>query len=232
MSHLLGLREFYGREFRVTKDVLDPRPDTETLIASVLESGIWNQEPGKETSSIPDSRFQILDLGTGSGCIIITLLKEIQGSTGVGLDISQAALEVAKANKERHGLEDRLELFQGSMFDIDSKNRVLDSLAFDVIVSNPPYITTDDMSGLMPEVRDYEPNIALDGGKDGLDYYRQLAKSTPQLLNPNGLIFLEIGAGQASDVADIFQAANWQLKGVRKDLSGHERCIVFKHQTV
>lgn len=234
MSHLLGQREFYGREFRVTKDVLDPRPDTETLINAVLEI---RDSRLAGVSSNPDSHVCILDIGTGSGCIIITLLKEIEGATGVGLDVSAEALKVAFANKMHHSLENQLDLVHGSMMDISNKNSALADTRFDVIVSNPPYIPTKDMAALMPEVRCYEPQLALDGGKDGLDCYREIAKSTHRLLKPDafygkgGLIFLEIGAGQANDVADIFRAEQWQLISVNADLAGHERCVVFQYKT-
>lgn len=239
MSHLLGTREFYGREFFVSKDVLDPRADTETLVEVVLESGIWNLEsriwhqesgekPPNDTIQIPNSRFQILDIGTGSGCIIITLLKEIAGASGVGLDISADALRVAFANKMHHDLENQLDLVHGNMDDIFKKNSVLSEYRFDLIVSNPPYIPSLDIEVLMPEVRDYEPHIALDGGKDGLDTYRKLAKSTAKLLKPDGLLVLEIGAGQTDDVTELFLAAHWQRLHVQKDLAGHDRCMVFK----
>ena len=217
MSHILGMREFYGRTFNVTSDVLDPRPDTETLIDTILDGRLTN----------PDSRMSILDIGTGSGCIIITLLQELPHATGVGVDISPEALTVAAHNAKQHHMGKRLTLKQASLFDLSLYNSVLGDSSFDIIVSNPPYIPTADIPSLMPEVYNYEPNLALNGGKDGLDCYRELAKSAGQLLGPNGLIFLEIGAGQHDDVADIFHAENWQLQSVHCDLAGHQRCVVF-----
>lgn len=230
MSHILGMREFYGREFKVNRDVLDPRPDTETLIDAVLQQQPTtnNQQP-----------ITILDIGTGSGCIIITLLKEIAHARGVGLDISEDALRVAFVNKMHHGLEGRLDLIAGDMGDIFSKNSILSDQQFDIIVSNPPYIPTSEMTMLMPEVCDYEPHIALNGGKDGLDCYRQLAKSAGQLLRSHsdkisdecrGQMFLEVGAGQADDVVGIFNAESWQLHRVHTDLAGHKRCVTFNRK--
>ena len=236
LSHILGVREFYGREFKVSSDVLDPRPDTETLIDAVLESRIENLESSKETSNILDSKFSILDIGTGSGCIIITLLKEIQRSRGVAMDISKAALTVAQGNALTHQVDNRLTFIEGSLFGLCSNMSGLDGNRFDVIVSNPPYIKTSDMATLMPEVLNYEPHLALDGGKDGLDCYESLAKSLAQLLKPpangcGGLIFLEIGAGQRDDVVRIFSASNWQLVAIHRDLAGHERCVSFKRES-
>lgn len=229
VSHILGVREFYGREFMVTRDVLDPRPDSETLIDAVLEYCASDVLKGKK-------HLNILDIGTGSGCLILTLLSELPQAMGVALDISEAALAVAERNRARHGLEDRLQLVQGSMFDLSMDNSMLVG-DFDIIISNPPYISQPDMLQLMPEVQRFEPHLALDGGKDGLDCYRSLAKSMSKLLKPagdgaGGMVFLEIGAGQADDVAAIFHTSdwpsNWQLMRVQKDLAGHERCMMFQ----
>ena len=242
LSHILGVREFYGREFEVSGDVLDPRPDTETLIDSVLK--YYQAVVGKQSESVGEpalspipsasqeasAEMNILDIGTGSGCIIITLLKEIEHIQGVALDVSKAALAVAKRNASTHQLGNRLRFVEGSLFNLDSNISGLGGKCFDVIVSNPPYISASDMATLMPEVHEYEPHLALHGGKDGLDCYESLAKSLGQLLKTNGLVFLEIGAGQRDDVAGIFSAHNWQLVAVHRDLAGHERCVIFKQE--
>lgn len=216
MSHLLGVREFYGRDFKVTRDVLDPRPDTEILIEVALANR-FSLAPSASGGGI-----NILDLGTGSGCIILTLLAELPVSKGMAVDISAAALEVAKTNAKNLGVADRITFMQADMADISEGS-------YDLIVSNPPYIASNEIPALMPEVAVFEPRLALDGGKDGLDYYRILAKTTPKLLGPEGLVLCEIGETQAADVAEIFNATGFKLRSVTKDLAGRDRCVAFKH---
>lgn len=210
LSHLLGLREFYGRSFKVTKEVLDPRPDTETLVEAAL-------------SYLVDPAPNILDLGTGTGCILITLLAELPHAKGVGVDISKAAIEVAQENAELLEVADRATWLHADMKDAAQLTGGL----FDVMVSNPPYIATAEIATLMPEVAKYEPKLALDGGKDGLDYYRILATTTLKLLKADGLLCCEIGHTQAADVASIFSAAGLQQRSIHKDLAGQDRCVVF-----
>ena len=208
VSRILGVREFYGRDFKITPDVLDPRADTETLIGVATGLGT-----GKAS-------FGILDLGTGSGAIAVTLLAELPQAHGVATDISEAALAIAKANALTHGVADRLRLVHANWFaGVDGK--------FDLIVSNPPYIPAGDIAGLGPEVRDYDPGSALAGGDDGLQAYRQIAAGASRLLAPRGHVLVETGATQAEGVKDIFEANGLALAGQFRDLGGHIRALSF-----
>ena len=206
VSRILGQREFYGRPFRVTSDVLDPRPDTETLIEAAL--------------ALKHPPARILDLGTGSGAIIVTLLAELPGATGLATDLSPAALEVARGNAEALGVALRLAFAEGPWWAPVTGR-------FDLIVSNPPYIPTTVISGLSPDVRDFDPHLALDGGADGLDAYRRIAAGAASHLNPGGRVLVEIGAGQALDVEALFQSHNFIHDSNHSDLGGHVRCLVF-----
>lgn len=206
VSRILGEREFYGRCFHVTPDVLDPRPDTETLIEAAL-------------AMMPEAA-RILDLGTGSGAIAVTLLAERPEATGTATDVSPAALAVAKANAERNGVLPRLTLVEGSWFSPVTGR-------FDVIASNPPYIPQADIAGLSPDVRNFDPRLALVGGVDGLDPYRAIASGAAAHLAEGGHVLVEIGAGQAEDVEAIFAASGFRLESRHSDLGGHLRCLVF-----
>jgi len=208
VSRILGTREFYGRSFRVTPDVLDPRADTETLIGAVL---------GLVEGKGP---LRILDLGTGSGAIAVTLLAELPGATAVASDLSAAALQVAKGNAEALGVADRASFVQANWFEgIGGK--------FDLIVSNPPYIPLGDIAGLAPDVREFDPARALDGGPDGLEAYRRLAAGARGHLAPSGSVVLEIGAGQENSVNELFTGQGFARKSCHFDLAGHIRCLVF-----
>jgi release factor glutamine methyltransferase len=206
VSRILGEREFYGRTFRVTADTLDPRPDTETLIDAAL--------------ALMPRRARILDLGTGTGAIAITLLAERPDATGVATDVSSAALAVAAENAERAGVAERLGLTQGSWFEPVSG-------IFDIIVSNPPYIPAGDIVGLSPDVRNFDPILALVGGADGLDPYRAISACAARYLAEAGHVLVEIGAGQADGVAAIFAAAGFGSPERHRDLGGHMRCLAF-----
>ena len=208
VSRILGTREFYGRSFRVTPDVLDPRADTETLIGAAL--GLVK---GK-------GAFRILDLGTGSGAIAVTLLAELPGATAVAGDLSAAALAVAKGNAEALGVACRASFVQANWFEgIGGK--------FDLIVSNPPYIPLGDIAGLAPDVREFDPARALDGGPDGLEAYRRLANGAGGHLAPSGRVVLEIGAGQENAVNELFTRQGFARESRHFDLAGHARCLVF-----
>jgi release factor glutamine methyltransferase len=206
VSRILGEREFYGRRFVVTPDVLDPRPDTETLIDAALKL----LRPGA----------RILDLGTGTGAIIITLLAQRPDCTGTATDISAAALAVARANAERIGVAGRLQLAQGNWFGAVAGT-------FDLIVSNPPYIPDRDIASLAPDVRRFDPGLALAGGADGLDPYRSIALGASGHLAANGMLIVEIGAGQADSVETIFSSAHFRPLARYADLGGHDRCLAF-----
>lgn len=216
LSRIRGWREFFGRPFRVTPDTLDPRPDTETLIEAALEIAAergWRDAP-----------LRIIDVGTGTGCLLLTLLAELPKATGLGTDVSWAALAVAHDNAVRLGLEARAEFRTAS---------ALDGIhgPFDLLVSNPPYISTDAIGGLEPAVRDYDPRAALEGGFDGLDVYRAIACGLGRCV-PDGVALFEIGAGQAPDVASILAAAGQgTAPRLWSDLGGHIRTVaVSTHQ--
>ena len=205
VSHITGKRGFWNHEFMVNSDVLDPRPDTETLVAAALEHPF-------ET---------VLDLGTGSGAIIISLLAERPQAMGVATDISAKALDVARRNAGRIGVADRVKFVEASWFDGISGR-------FDLIVSNPPYIAESEMAGLAPEVRDWEPHLALTPGGDGLEAYRRIANGLRDALAPKGQAFFEIGYRQAVDVSEIFTNAGFTQLQVMQDLSGHDRVIALR----
>ncbi|MGL4526308.1 MAG: peptide chain release factor N(5)-glutamine methyltransferase [Aestuariivirga sp.] len=207
VSRILGARDFYGRSFRLTPDVLDPRPDTETLIDAAL--------------TLIEARSCLLDLGTGSGIIAITLLAERPDTTGLATDLSPEALAVTRSNAERHGVLSRLQMRQGSWFAPVSGS-------FDLILSNPPYIPASDIPGLAADVRDFDPWDALSGGPDGLEAYRAIARQAAAHLNPDGQVLVEIGAGQADDVSALFAAAGFINVERFQDLGGHDRCLSFR----
>jgi release factor glutamine methyltransferase len=202
VSQITGQRQFWGRSFRVTRDVLDPRPETETLVAEALAA--------------PFSR--ILDLGTGSGAILLTLLAERSGATGIATDLSDAALEVARGNAVALGLTDRASFLQGDWFAPISGR-------FDLIVSNPPYIAADEMAGLSPEVREWEPHLALTPGGDGLDAYRSIAVGARDHLLPQGRLLVEIGPTQGAAVAALFTAAGLAQARILTDLDNRHRVV-------
>ncbi len=219
VSRILGHRGFYGRTFEISPATLDPRPDTETVIECVLDYVKANNRQQKP--------LRIIDVGTGSGILLLTLLAELPQATGLGTDISQAALEVAERNATRLGLTERA-IFQ-----------CLDGLAdcvgpFDILVSNPPYIAREQIQDLAPEVRDFDPHLALDGGDDGLLFYRAMAPHLARVV-PNGLAALEIGYDQDNDVVDILKTQHGchgavQIT-VKKDLGGHPRCVALQTQS-
>ena len=202
LAHLLGSAYFYDREFVVSPDALVPRPDTETVVEEVLKN-----------ERMTDARF--LDLGTGSGCIATILTEHNRSWRGIGLDLSLPALKVASRNG-RGALKllcaDRCSAFKHGRF-------------FDFIVSNPPYIASTVMPSLPRSVREFEPLLALDGGVDGLDFYRYLAHETPRLLKSGGRIYCEIGFDQGRSAPALFESSGWNGVGVSKDLGGHPRVV-------
>lgn len=208
VSRILGAREFYGRNFGVTADVLDPRADTETLVELAL-------------TLLRPSQTKLLDLGTGSGVLAITILSERPLMRGVAVDLSPEALAVVKINAVALGVQDRLQFRQGSWF-AGLRGQ------FDLIVSNPPYIVASDIEGLGEEVKKFDPRLALDGGQDGLEAYRAIAKGAGDYLAIDGLIIVEIGADQMADVSAIFKESGFHLADERKDLGGHVRALAFR----
>lgn len=201
LAHILGLRAFYRHEFRVTRHVLDPRPETEVLV----EAGL----------GAPFER--VLDLGTGTGCILLSLLAARPGAEGTGTDISEEALAVARENTQNLGVADRCNLLKSDWFSAVEGQ-------FDLIVSNPPYIALDEMAGLAPELREWEPALALTDGGDGLSAYRVIAAGAPARLAEGGHVLVEIGAAQAPAVTAIFEESGAMTQVIR-DLDGRDRVI-------
>lgn len=207
VSHILGRRHFWTLDFAVTPDVLTPRPETEFVVEAALQV------------LAPDAPTRVLDLGTGSGAILLTILHERANAEGVGVDLSQAALGIARANAEALKLAERATWLHG-----DWATPV--EGVFDLVVSNPPYIATGDIEGLAPEVARFEPRLALDGGADGLDAYRLITASLPSLLRPGGAFALEVGLGQAETVSALARAQGLLVGEPRRDLSGIPRVVV------
>lgn len=216
MAYILGEREFWGLPFKVSPAVLVPRPDSETVIETVLDL-------------LPDRsrKLRILDLGLGSGCLLLTLLREYPQATGVGIDASEAALAVAQANAEALGVAPRARLATGDWRQAGWTDRL--EGPFDLLVSNPPYIESMAVEGLMPEVARHEPRLALDGGADGLAAYRIIAAALPALVVPGGWAIVEVGEGQAPEIASLFAAEGLVPRPSRKDLGGIERVVPAQH---
>lgn len=208
MSHILGRRGFWTLTLKVTADTLDPRGDTETLVEAVLARIADRAAP-----------LRIVDFGTGTGAILLALLSELPNARGIAVDKSPAALEVARENAITHGLDVR------TRFVLSDWGAALDERA-DVIVSNPPYIPDQDIDGLEPEVAAFEPRLALAGGPDGLDCYRSLVPQMAALADPGGIVAVEVGAGQAPAVAELFWAAGLSVTALPRDLAGVQRCVV------
>lgn len=208
VARILGRKEFWSLDFEVSADTLIPRPETETLIEAALGTVSDRQAP-----------LRVLDLGSGTGCLLLALLSELPNAQGVGLDISAGAVELAARNAARLGLATRATFLRGD-FATEPKVR-----HFDIILSNPPYIPDGDIAGLAIEVARYEPRRALAGGSDGLAAYRLLAPQLVRLLAPTGRGFLEIGAGQADDVTAIMTAAGLTVAARHSDLAGIVRCL-------
>lgn len=213
-AHIVGTKEFWSLPFNVTSDTLVPRPDTETLIELTLEVFADHEPPSR-----------ILDIGTGTGCIALTLLQEFPSSTAVATDVSAEVLAVARTNAEMQGMTNRLTFVESSWFeDIDG--------VFDLVVSNPPYIPTSDIQGLATDVRDHDPVLALDGGADGLDAYRQLFFGIGAHLTDAGFFVVEFGAGQETAVEKIAVDHLMTAVGRRQDLAKRPRCAAFGKKRV
>jgi release factor glutamine methyltransferase len=207
VSRILGRRGFWTLDLALGPATLDPRPDSETVVEAVL-------------AALPEPRapLRLLDFGTGSGCLLLALLVELPTATGLGIDRSLAALEIARANARAAGLAGRAAFVQADWGGPLAGR-------FEVIVTNPPYIPSGDIAGLQPEVADFDPRLALDGGDDGLDCYRALVPDIARLLAPGGVAALEVGRGQAAAVGAMLTAAGLESLGARRDLGGVERCV-------
>ena len=212
VAYLIGKKDFWTFSLDVSKHTLIPRPDTEILVETILKC-----QPDHD----PRPR-RVLDLGTGTGALILALLSELPSWTGLATDISSEALTVAQKNAAKLGLEDRLSFKQGSWFEALSA----DDGPFDIIVSNPPYIRPDHIAGLAEDVRVYEPILALDGGPDGLSAYRTIIGSASNWLIPKGILVLEIGFDQAETVGTIARSA-FETVDIKTDLAGNPRCVIL-----
>lgn len=213
VARIQGAKEFWSLPLAVTPDVLVPRPDTETVVEAALDFAA--------RGGLRMEKLRILDIGTGSGALLLALLSELPNAVGLGTDISAAAAEVARANAERNALAARCDFV------------VCDIAAgvqgkFDLIVCNPPYVARGDIATLAPEVRGYDPAVALDGGNDGLTAYRAIAAEAPRLLAEGARLIVELGAGQEPAVAALFTNAGLRVTGVRKDLAGIARALSAK----
>lgn len=202
VSHLVGERAFYGRGFKISREVLDPRPETESLIEAALAA--------------PFER--VLDLGTGSGCILVTLLAERVSATGIGIDLSEGACLQASANAVLHGVADRADISQSDWFDAVGGR-------FDLIVSNPPYLAQSEMAQVAPELSLHEPTMALTDGGDGLSAYRLIAEQAQGYLTAQGRVLAEIGSLQGPAVRAIFEAAGWAEIAILPDMDGRDRVL-------
>lgn len=211
VSRILGRREFWSLSFEIADDVLDPRPDTETLVEAALAA------LGERRSQA----LRFLDLGTGCGALLCALLTECPNATGLGIDLSPAACRVARGNVERCGLAERCVIEERDW-------REAWDAAFDVVVSNPPYIPTGDIARLEQEVRRHDPMAALDGGLDGLAAYRQIAAALPFLLKRDGTAILEFGPGQGAAVSRLLRQHGLSTVTLRHDLAGRERALVCR----
>jgi len=210
LSRITGTREFWGLEFLLSRDTLDPRPETETVVEAIL-------------ARVPDRRrpYRILDLGTGSGCLLLALVSEYPNAQGFGVDMAVGAAAAARHNALRLGLGDRAHFVVGDWTE-SIRGR------FDVIAANPPYIATPEIARLPPEVRNHDPRAALDGGMDGLVAYRTIAAGIPDLLSDNAVFATEIGSTQADAVTALLRGVNLSVEPVLPDLAGLPRCIVAR----
>jgi len=208
LAYILKNKEFWSKDFFVNRNTLIPRPETELLCESVIKI-------------FKNKNLHILDIGTGSGCIILSILSEIKGAKGIGIDVSRKAIEVAKKNSSKLGLKNRIKFFSKSFEDVSSYK-------FDLIVSNPPYIKTSDINNLSDDIKRFEPKIALDGGKDGLDVIKKVIYKSNTILKKFGLLALEIGYGQHYKVSQIHKKKNFKEVLLVKDYKNNVRCILAR----
>jgi release factor glutamine methyltransferase len=210
VSRILGRKEFWSLALAITPDVLVPRPETETVVEGALDFVV--------RSGLRMEKLRILDIGTGSGALLVALLNELPNATGIGTDISRAALEAAQINLAQFGFESRSSLIACDMAaGVEGQ--------FDLVVSNPPYIARGEIASLAPEVRDYDPMMALDGGDDGLTAYRSISADAKRILAQGGRLFVEMGAGQEPAVRELFTKAGLVVGIARNDLAGTPRVL-------
>lgn len=212
MSQIFGEKEFWSLNFKVTSDTLTPRPDSETLIEAAL----------KEISDKSEA-LNILDMGTGSGCLLLSLLSELPNASGLGTDISEKALAVAIENSQNLNLSSRADFIISNWTE-----NLKRAEKFDIIISNPPYIGLKEKADLSKEVKDFEPAIALFSGPEGLDDYRMIAAQIAPFIKPGGMLIVEIGHAQAANVNEIFTSAGFNTISLIQDLAGRDRCLLIK----
>jgi len=211
VARIVGRREFFGHDFAVGPATLVPRPDTEILVEAVLEA--------LAADGAGEAPVAIADLGTGTGCIVVSLVAALAGATGVGVDLAPEAVEIARRNADAAGVGGRTRFVAGDF-------AVAAGGEFDVVVSNPPYIETEAIAGLDPEVAAHDPHLALDGGPDGLEAYRRIVALAPEMLKPQGLLCFEVGLGQAGEVGRLMAEAGFAGIEVRRDLGGVGRVVL------
>ena len=217
LQYITGHQEFYGLDFIVTPDVLIPRPETEFLVERVI-----NLTRAAQTARAP----LIVDVGTGSGCIAVTLAAHIPAARVIATDISSAALDIARANGERHGVRDRVELIEGDLLEPLAALNI--EAAVDFLASNPPYVEEGRPDLLQREVRDWEPSVALYGGADGLDCYRRLLAEGARYVSPAGYLVCEIGYTQLDPIREMIDETKWKLVDVIHDLQGIPRTLAIR----
>jgi release factor glutamine methyltransferase len=212
LQYILGRQEFYGLEFEVSRDVLIPRPETEFLVEAAIDA----------IKDFPSPL--ICDVGTGSGCIIISILKTIPAASGIAVDLSEPALAVARRNSSRHMVESRLNFVAADCFSAFGMERV----SFDVVVSNPPYVSDLEFPSLQREVRDYEPRLALTAGEDGLNIVKRLLSESQRFLRKGGFLILEIGYGQLDRVLEYVDSEFWEIVRLYNDYQGIPRIVALR----
>lgn len=220
LQYVLGYAEFMGLRFKLKKDVLVPRPETEILVETVIENA---QKPQNKKENI-----KILDIGTGSGCIAISLAKFLKNCDIIAVDISKEAIKLAKENSRLHNTEEKILFLEGDFFGLVKNKLNSPSKKFDIIVSNPPYVPNSEI-GIFDETTLCEPKMALDGGRDGLNFYRRLEKTIDKLLKKDGFLIIELGYGQAKKIKEIF-SGNWIVDQFKKDYQDIERICVIKRK--
>jgi len=224
-QHLTGKQEFWGLEFEVTPDVLIPRPETEHLIEVALDRLAVREIRAGRHQQLSRENVTLVDIGTGSGCIAITLAKELSAATVYATDISERAIVVARRNAARHGLSDRIHFLQSNLLDAFASAAANSAQRFDLIISNPPYVSLREAESLPIEVRQHEPQTALFGGEEGYELYGVLIPEAAQHLKPGGLLVLELGYNSLPAVEPLLDRSEWSGVSVTKDLAGIPRVI-------
>ena len=215
LDKIIGIKGFFCNDFITSEDVLSPRPDTEVLVEEAIKI-------------IKENNFKkLLDLGTGSGCIVLSILEQCKDILATAVDASDKALTIAKTNANRLNLTDKCKFIKANWFDTNFSNKIENK--YDIIVSNPPYIPTDDIKTLEPEVKNFDPMLALDGGADGLDSYKQIAVVTKEKISNKGYVLIEAGINQEKEIINIFKNQGFTHISSINDLNSIPRCIVFKY---